>query len=396
MTKKQARILAIDDTPANLIALGAGLENEFELQCADSCATGLAQALEDPPDLILLDVMMPEVDGYETLKRIKAQPKLKDIPVIFVTALNDIESEMKGLALGAADYVSKPIHVAIVLHRIRNLLERENLRKEVEENRNQLEELVLKRTMALRVATKAAEAAQQAKTHFLGNMTHELRTPLNVIMGMTEMAQLLATDPRQVEQLSKVVLASDKLLDLISKLIELTALANRALTPESRHFTLAEVMRKLSDQFSPNALAKHLSLSLNVDPALADMQLRGSDIRIMQVLSCMVGNAIKFTELGQVRVVLTPQEQTPISVQLRFEIHDTGIGISKADQRRVFEMFEQVDNTFQRRHGGAGIGLAISSQLVELMGGTFGVQSQPGVGSVFWFMVRVDKVDKAL
>ena len=396
MKIKHPRILAIDDTPANLVALGSALEGEFELQCADSCEMGLAQALEDPPDLILLDVMMPDVDGYETLKRIKAQPKLKDIPVIFVTALSDFESEMKGLALGAADYVSKPINVAVVLHRIRNLLERENLRKEVEENRNQLEELVLKRTMALSVANKATEAAQQVKTHFLGNMTHELRTPLNVIIGMTEMAQLLATDPRQVDQLAMVQRASDELLDLINKLMELTALATRRLTPESVKFTLAEVTHKLTEQFTQDAHTKRLRLTITVDPALADVPLLGNEVRIVQILSCLVGNAIKFTAAGQVRALLIPLEQTATSVQLRFEIHDTGIGISQIDQQRVFDVFEQVDNSFQRRHGGAGIGLTISRQLIELMGGTFGVHSQPGVGSVFWFMVRVDKVGDAL
>ena len=222
MSIKQPRILAIDDTPANLIALGVALEGEFELQCASSSAVGLAQALEDPPDLILLDVMMPEVDGYETLKRIKEQYTLKDIPIIFVTALNDFDSEVSGLSLGAADFVSKPINVEIVRRRIRNLVERENLRKEVEKHRDHLEGRVLERTMALADANKAAVAAHQAKTQFLGTMAHDLRTPLNVIVGMTEMAHMLATDPRQVAQLDKVQRASDELLELIARLITTT------------------------------------------------------------------------------------------------------------------------------------------------------------------------------
>jgi diguanylate cyclase (GGDEF)-like protein/PAS domain S-box-containing protein len=139
MTAPRARILAIDDTPANLMTLGSALEGEFDLQFATSGSSGIALALATPPDLILLDVMMPEVDGYETYKRLLTQPGLKDIPVVFVTALNDIESEVTALSLGAADYITKPINVTIARHRIRNLVEREQLRRQVQQQRDQLE-----------------------------------------------------------------------------------------------------------------------------------------------------------------------------------------------------------------------------------------------------------------
>ena len=141
MTAPRARILAIDDTPVNLMTLGAALEGEFDLQFATSGPTGIALALKKPPDLILLDVMMPEVDGFETYRRLVAQPSLRNIPVIFVTALHDVDSEVTGLSLGAADYITKPINVTTARHRIRNLLEREQLRKEVALQRDQLREL---------------------------------------------------------------------------------------------------------------------------------------------------------------------------------------------------------------------------------------------------------------
>ena len=141
MTAARACILAIDDTPANLMTLGSVLEGEFDLQFATSGSIGISLALKNRPDLILLDVMMPEVDGFETYRRLLAQPSLRDIPVIFVTALNDVDSEVTGLSLGAADYITKPINVAIARHRIRNLVEREQLRKEVGLQRDQLREL---------------------------------------------------------------------------------------------------------------------------------------------------------------------------------------------------------------------------------------------------------------
>jgi len=148
MSGPRPRILAIDDTPANLLTLGAALSGEFDLQTATSGAMGLALATEAPPDLILLDVMMPEMDGFETCRRLKAEARLKDVPVVFVTALTELDSEMKGLALGAADYLSKPINVEIARQRIRNLLERERLRKVVEAQRDELTNQVAERQQA--------------------------------------------------------------------------------------------------------------------------------------------------------------------------------------------------------------------------------------------------------
>jgi diguanylate cyclase (GGDEF)-like protein/PAS domain S-box-containing protein len=141
MTTPLPKILAIDDTPVNLMTLGAQLQGEFELQFATSGLAGIELALLSLPDLILLDVMMPEVDGFETYKRLRAQPTLNDIPVIFVTALDNFVSEMMGLSLGAADYITKPVNVVIARQRIRNLLERERLRKEVETQRDFLRTL---------------------------------------------------------------------------------------------------------------------------------------------------------------------------------------------------------------------------------------------------------------
>jgi PAS domain S-box-containing protein len=143
MIPRPSTILAIDDTPANLMTLGAALQGEFELQIATSGLSGIELALQSLPDLILLDVMMPEVDGFETFRRLAAQPTLKDIPVIFVTALDNFESEVTGLSLGAADYITKPVNVVIARQRIRNLLERERLRKEVQMQAEHLRKLVV-------------------------------------------------------------------------------------------------------------------------------------------------------------------------------------------------------------------------------------------------------------
>jgi len=158
MSDLRPSILAIDDTPANLLTLGAALASEFKLRIATSGAMGLALADQAPPDLILLDVMMPGIDGYETCRRLKAEQKLKNVPVIFLTALGDVTSETAGLALGAADYITKPIHVAIARQRILNLIEREQLRKRAELHRDYLETLVDERTATLSEQTNQLDA----------------------------------------------------------------------------------------------------------------------------------------------------------------------------------------------------------------------------------------------
>lgn len=170
MSNQKPRILAIDDTPANLATLGAALSAEFDLQTAISGSMGLALAKECPPDLILLDVMMPGMDGYETCRRLKAEPALKNIPVIFVTAQSDIAAEEHGLSLGAADYVTKPINVAICRQRIRNLLQREQLHKELEKQSDLLSEQLRQSKQAEK---KLQLAASVFNTAFEGIMITE-------------------------------------------------------------------------------------------------------------------------------------------------------------------------------------------------------------------------------
>ncbi len=385
------RILAIDDTPANLLTLGAALSAEFDLQIATSGAMGLELAAQSPPDLILLDVMMPGMDGYEICRRLKASPRLRLLPVIFVTALGESESESAGLALGATDYITKPIDVEIARQRIRNLLEREQLRKEVEAQRDHLETLVQTRTMALSIAKEAAEATNRTKTIFLNNISHELRTPMTAIMGMTELAARRATDPQQADQLAAVTRASAQLLVLINDIVDIAAVEADRLGIELSRFKLAGVLATLTDLFGEEARNKGLALSVEADAALADLSLLGDPLRLGQVLQNLAGNAIKFTCQGSVSVRAGLAEETAIDVLVRFEVRDTGIGIALHDQARIFHLFEQADGSSTRRHGGTGLGLTLSQRLIELMGGTLGVQSRPGSGSVFSFSVRLRK-----
>ena len=393
MTAQRARILAIDDTPSNLMTLGSALEGEFDVQFATAGAIGVAMALRNPPDLILLDVMMPEMDGFEVCRRLKVNPLLQHIPVVFLTALNDSASESAGFALGAADYITKPINVETAHHRISNLLEREHMRKEVEGHCDHLEELLRTGAVALSIAKEAAEVADQAKSLFLNNVTHELRTPMNAIMGLTELALFGASDAKQVEQLGKVQSASEHLLALITQMMDITGLQAKQLSLEQKPFKLTTVLESLSRLLAPDAQRKGLAWSTDIQTECERLALRGDAVRLGQVLLAIAGNAIKFTPQGSVAVLVALVERTGRDVVLCFEVSDTGVGIAPADQRRIFNLFEQLDGSTRRRHGGTGLGLALSRQLVELMGGECGVKSQPGVGSVFWFTARLLTID---
>ena len=392
MTGKQTTILAIDDTPANLLTLGAALEAEFDLRIATSGNAGLALATEIMPSLILLDIMMPDMDGYETCRRIKADPLLRNIPVIFVTAATEPAAENTGLAMGAADFITKPINVTVARQRICNLIEREQWRMEVQAQRDHLEQLVQTRTQGLSIALEAAEAANQTKTAFLHNMSHELRTPMTAILGMAELAERRGTDPKQLAQLGKLKGAATQLLALITDIVDSTALQANRLTLASGNFTLSKVLDKMNSLFGEMAAKKGLTLSATTDPALENFPVLGDAMRLEQVLQSVIGNAIKFTAHGGVSATALRVEESVNHILIRFEVRDTGIGIAQADQMRIFNLFEQADGSTTRRYGGTGLGLSLCKQIVTLMGGAIGVESEPGSGSLFWFTVRLRKL----
>ena len=392
MSRSASLILAIDDEPNNLYALGAALAPEFDLRIAVRGEQGLKLAASNPPDLILLDVMMPTMDGYEVCRRLKADPALRNIPVIFLTAQGEFEAELSGLELGAADYLTKPINVTLTRQRIRNLVDREQLRKEVEAHRDHLEELVQARTLALSIAKEAAETASRAKTTFLANMSHELRTPMNGIMGMNDAALRRVDDEKVKNYLGKVKQSSQRLLGLINNVLDITNLEAEQLTLAPTDFKLGSVLEHLLRLYDREAKAKGLQLSIEISPELSNMPVHGDALRLEQILQNLTGNAIKFSVEGSVNVRFQLADENPSDILLQCAVRDTGIGISAEDQKRIFYAFEQADNSLTRTYGGTGLGLSISKRLAQAMGGDIRVESQFGVGSTFLVTARLKRV----
>lgn len=286
------------------------------------------------------------------------------------------------------DEQQRPIGVLCIGH---DITEKKLVDAELAQHRKHLEELVQERTVALSVAKDAAEAANRAKSTFLATMSHELRTPMNAIMGMTDLALRRANDAKQIGQLNMVLQASEHLLGIINDILDISRIEAEQLRLEQADFKLSDVFGNLANLIGEKAARQALALVIDITPELAGLPLRGDPLRLAQILVNLTGNAIKFTPKGAVTVSAACAEETSTKVLLRFEVRDTGIGISGEDQKRLFTAFEQADGSTTRRYGGTGLGLAICKQLAKAMGGNIGVESRLGAGSTFWFTVRLAK-----
>lgn len=266
---------------------------------------------------------------------------------------------------------------------------RKRVEAELRESRQNLEEKVAHRTADLSIAKDAAESANRAKSFFLANVSHELLTPMNGIMGMVHAARARISDPRALDQLGKASAAATSLLKLIRDLIEVSQIEARRLTLDQTDFRISEIVGNAESEHRQAALGKGLALVTEVDPQVATLVLRGDVLRLGEVVGHLVGNAVKFSERGQLTLQIGLVDTSPDGALLRFAVADQGIGIPAADQQRIFALFEQRDGSLTRKHGGTGLGLTLCRQLVELMGGTLAVDSEPGVGSTFHFSIRL-------
>jgi signal transduction histidine kinase len=393
MDSARARVLVIDDTPANLMVLATAMSGEFVFQLATSGPGGLELAQNSPPDLVLLDVMMPGVDGFATCRRFKSLPALAHIPIVFVTALSDTESEVEGLRLGAADFIHKPIQVDIARQRIRNLLEREALRRALQASKQHLETAVAQRTAELELsntelalAKEAAEAAYRVKSSFLANMSHELLTPLNTVTGMAGLLTARLSDP-ELRTLSRSVEdASRKLLNIINDMLFLARSEGQVGKVPLEAFDLETFVREVVSQHQDPARQKGLALHYSIGSRIP-YELLGQPVRLKQVLAHLLSNAIKFSERGTIALRVEYEGRGLTQIQVRFVVADQGVGMAPEVLQRLGEAYFQGDGSSTRKYGGLGTGLAVVHFLTQLMGAQLGVESAPGCGSEFWVSV---------
>ncbi|MGE5470768.1 MAG: ATP-binding protein [Bacteroidota bacterium] len=269
-----------------------------------------------------------------------------------------------------------------------DVTERRRLDSELSEYRRHLENMVSERTYELAVAKEHAERASRAKSAFLANMSHEIRTPLNAVIGLTHLIRRDASDSREMERLGRISDSAQHLLGIINDILDISKIEAEKLQLEESDFSPARLIADTLEMIDYRARDKGLSLLPDI---AADLPagLHGDPKRLQQILLNYLSNAIKFTERGHVLVRVDIAERTAEKVLLRIAVEDTGIGVEPLIQARLFQPFEQADDTTTRRFGGTGLGLAISRQLARLMGGDTGMSSRPGQGSIFWMTARL-------
>jgi len=418
------RILAVDDSLTYLNELNTTLIGEgYDVILAHSGEEALDMLSVQSVDCILLDRLMPGIDGTETCRRIKASPSTRDIPLIMLTAMENQEAMIEGLSTGADDYVLKSNELDVLKARVRAQLRRkqfeeesrrvraELMNKELEaaearaarelaqsraelmsqlkQNNQDLQQVVAQlheQQREIAEKNRQLEQANRLKSEFLSHMSHEIRTPMNAILGF---AYLL--DQRQLEGdtgdlIKKIRNAGRTLQSIINDILDFSKIEAGHLEIEHAPFRLSSIIDDLSDIMAANAGNKDLEMVISPPPALGG-QLYGDAVRLEQILINLSANAIKFSQQGNIQVAIDLLARSDHSVTLRFSVSDTGIGIPLDKQAQIFDAFAQADASTTRLFGGTGLGLSICRHLVNMMGGKIGVTSEVGRGSQFWFSI---------
>jgi signal transduction histidine kinase len=433
----EVEILIVEDSPTQAERLRRLIQSmRYNARVAPNGRLALEAIRERKPHLVLSDIVMPEMDGYTLCRAIKADPELRDIPVILVTSLMDPKDIIRGIECGADNFIRKPYAEDYLLNRIGHMLMNQKLRKNqnmeigialylgeqkhfINADRQQILDLLIStyeqavqvnselqarerqvielnmrlahhagelETINREIALKNLELAEASrmKSAFIANMSHELRTPLNAIIGFTGALLMKLPGPltpEQDKQLNTIRTSARHLLSLINDILDVAKIEAGKVTLELETVQCQDVVRDVVDTLRPLALQKNLALEMELaDPAIVlDTDRRA----LTQILLNLGNNAIKFTETGTVRVTLTQRAAEGQAPMIEFSVADSGAGIREEDQAKLFQAFSQLDSTSTRHAEGAGLGLYLCQNLANLIGGSLFFKSDFGHGSTF-------------
>ncbi|MCC3437922.1 MAG: hybrid sensor histidine kinase/response regulator [Oscillatoriales cyanobacterium] len=394
----KGNILIVDDTPENLQVLSATLSDRgYKVRGVINGKMAIRAARSGSPDLILLDIKMPEMDGYEVCTQLKVDPKTSEIPVIFISALDEVLDKVTAFKVGGVDFITKPFHVAEVLARIEHQLTIQRLKKQLIDRNTELQQEIIER----KKAEEAAAAASLAKSQFVANMSHELRTPLNAILGFTQvMSRDSLLSHENIENLRIINRSGQHLLELINDVLDLSKIEAGIIGLDERSFDLYQLLDTLEEMFQIKAETKNLQLRFSVQPNVPQY-IKTDEKKLRVCLINLLGNALKFTpNCGSIWLRAVQANHQPAKSEvypnstsddcyfILFEVEDTGVGIATAEIDKLFEAFVQTEAGKQAADG-TGLGLTITKKYVEIMGGDIEVESVLGEGTIFKFNIRV-------
>jgi len=379
-SRRAATILVVDDDPIVRSLMRATLENDdFVVIEAEDGVEGLEACGLHHPDIVLADVVMPRMDGYDLCRQLRSQPEFAYLPIVVVTSLDDIPSIAQAYDAGATDFIPKPINWLVLNQRARYILRASQAFEELRRNRD-----------SLMIAKEEAEAANRAKTEFLANMSHELRTPLNAIIGFSGMMDDQVFGPldgRYGEYARIIHDSGEHLLSIINGILDLAKSDAHRMLPASEAVDLTHVVKLSTGIVVEMARKAEIAFSTEVEGPLPPM--RGDAAKVTQILVNLLSNAIKFTPAaGSVRLKVGCTGSRGVL----FTVEDTGIGMSPEEIPVALAPFGQIDSGLNRKYDGAGLGLPLTKRLVELLGGKFEIESSPGVGTVVRFFLPLDHV----
>jgi signal transduction histidine kinase len=361
-------LLIVDDEKSNLKVLTHILGQDYTIYTATNGISAIERARQYLPDLILLDILMPEMNGYQTLLELKADEKTQRIPVIFITGLDSFEDEERGLDMGAADFIHKPFSAKIVKSRILNQIQIVNQIREIE------------------LYVKVAEDANHAKSAFLAKVSHEIRTPLNAILGIAEIQlqnEILSQDMK--EALNRIMSSGTLLLGIINDILDVSRIEAGKLQLVPANYDIASL---INDTVFLNMIKyenKPIEFTLTVDENVPSMLL-GDELRIKQVLNNLLSNAFKYTDAGEVELsvgIEDPTDPHDEVVTLIFRVRDTGQGMTEEEASRLWDDYTRFNLETNRTTEGIGLGMSITRSLTEMMNGEILLESEPGKGSLF-------------
>ena len=397
--------LVVDDDAVMRMLARAALEGSgWRVEEAENGRDALGAFQRLHPDVVLLDVMMPGMDGFTACAALRKLSGGEHTPVLIMTGLDDYDSITKAYDAGATDFLTKPLNGLLLTHRVRYIVRSSRVLQELRANQ-----------ASLAHARDAALEGTRLKSEFLATVSHEIRTPMNGILGMTELLQDTSLTPEQRDYADTIRTSGEALLLIINDILDFSKSNSGNLQLEETDFDVNRLLKDIVVLFQERAHCKGVRLSCLIQ-AEVPTWLHGDSSRLRQILSNLLSNAVKFTERGEIVVRADmegkPDKPNPIdlglpaallhtterighAINVRFSVSDTGVGIAREACARIFQPFVQADGSATRKYGGTGLGLAICKQLVELMGGSIIVDSEPGRGSVFHFTIQLERPSDA-